>query len=971
MDGHAASHKYSIYYLITRMMFFCILLSTFINTSRAFGALSLDEVSVTIDIGPTTPLDNTVVSTGIPFAIGQVPDVSILRLADSSGKPVAAQFTKLVVWPDNSVKVVLLSFTPTIASSGIAYNTYKVQYKNTAFTANPVPVNPIVVSQSSSEMIVDTGVAKFYLNKDHFTVFDQVKIDAGSDGNYVNQMQAPGDLVFVDNNTGNTFKSSLYSAADGYTLTISEQGPVKTTVMATGKARAVSGFNRFGERDLLTYKLWMTFYANSGTVEMKYSWVDSTPRPGPSANAAAGSWPAPPSAQTIKYIDLKSNYLELPLTAVPSTYAVGGDSANVHTGTVSGEKYIYQDATRSAWPYPTFRFTYSGVGIGEKAAGWMDIGRGGVGVTVGIRNFWQNYPNKLYINEQGVLRAYVQPDESGNTMYSVAPGVGKTHDLIVDFHRGTDAAKASKRVLIFNEMPLVRATAEWYAQSEVFGPISAPDDFSAKWDSETDKLFTCASTKTNCSGYPVLYGKRDYGDYMGGFTTLADGTKLPVYYNQHYEDAHGWILEYLRTGKKKYFNFAVPFAVHHYDLDVMHTTWSEIYPGYPAGMIHFHGSGEHEASKMEPGHIVPGGIDEYFLLTGDPRALEVSKEQGDWIVKYLGDGHGRIAVEKAGDTVLPIEYERAQAWAQYTVLKTFESTNDIKYWDAATIATKNTIDWWKMPNQAIVVFDATVPIDLSKTPEEQAIYFEQLDWAKGNGYFISTMRSANTAKTSVADNPSNYWAYQNHVPISWMSAYLESALIRYLENLKKIGSSYTGSMMYRGVRTSMTVDVGTLKDMISQTVKVLADHNFESTKYPSKFPWIASLNNNLWVYSASRERVLSNPTSTDGNYQMPYALLYAACLTNSEVSPALQADWPAVQAKLMAIAKLTYDKYVTNYTMPGGNTGYNGAPVVWNMPYAISYLSSAYGSKHVLGTAAPTVPISAPANVRVKSKSDN
>lgn len=956
MDGRVMNIEKSLWNLMNEVTFFCLVVFALFCVSPAYGALVPGEIPVTVDTGATAASEGVVLSSGIPFAAGQLPDVSALRLVDSNGNPVAAQFSKLVAWPDNSVKVALLSFQPTVSNSGSAYHSYKVLYGNTESVVNPQPANPIGVSHTSSEIIVQTGVARFHLSKERFTVFDQVELDVQGNGSYLPQMQAPGDLVFVDANTGNTFRSSLYTAADGYSLTVTDQGPLKTTILATGKAHAESGPNNFGANDLVTYKVWLTFHANSGAVQIKYTWIDDTPRSGPDSSAG-GSWPAPPKPSAVKYVNLRSNYLEIPLTAVTASYAAGGDGATVHTGAVTGEKFLYQDATRSAWPTPAYTFSYSGVAEGQKAAGWMDLARGDAGVTLSIRNFSKNYPNKLYINEQGVLRAYVQPEESPNAMFSIAPGVAKTHDILLDFHRGTDSAEAAKKALLFDEIPVLRAGAEWYAQSQVFGPISAPDAFSAKWDQEIEKLFTCASSRANCVLCPVVYGKRDYGDYVGGFTTLADGSKLPNYFNQHYEDAHGWLLEYLRSGKKKYFNFAVPFAVHHYDLDVMHTSWPQIYPGYPAGMIHFHGSGEHEATKMEPGHIVPGGIDEYFLLTGDPRALEVSKEQGDWCVKYLSDGNGRIVPERAGDAVLAIEYERAEAWAQYTVTKTFESTNDLKYWNAATIAVKNTIDWWKMPNQAIVVYDATVPIDLNKSPQEQAIYFEPLDWTQGNGYFISTLRTANTATTSAPDG-SAYWAYQNHVPIAWMAAYLESALIRYLENLKKMGTSYTGTMTYRGETASISVDAATLKDMISQTVKVLAEHNFESTLYPSKFPWIANLNNRLWVYSASIERVLSSPTSTDGNYQLPFALAYAASIPESEVSSALQSQWPAIQSKLLGIAKLTYDKYVTNYSMPGGNTGYNGAPMVWNMPYALGYLSSAFGPD----TVAPTVSVTAPAS---------
>ena len=57
------------------------------------------------------------------------------------------------------------------------------------------------------------------------------------------------------------------------------------------------------------------------------------------------------------------------------------------------------------------------------------------------------------------------------------------------------------------------------------------------------------------------------------------------------------LLQFARTGDRKWFDAAIPYARHHYDFDVMHTQNPPRYAGYPAGMIHWHGTDEHEGVK--------------------------------------------------------------------------------------------------------------------------------------------------------------------------------------------------------------------------------------------------------------------------------------------------------------------------------------------------------------------------------------
>jgi hypothetical protein len=1048
MENRNLLQKFIMPYFANMTVFPVILTCMVLIVSSSYGA----DIPVTIDVGTSTSTANYAVASGIPFPLGTVSDPTTLRMLDSNSNPVPCQFTPMVNWPDGSIKVAKATFYPAVSGSG--YSPYAVRFQNASSMTNPSVTNPITVTNNGTQHVVNTGAATFYINNSTFTVFDQVQI------NGVNQMASPGDIVFIDDLTGNTFRTSL---ATNYTLTQTETGPISTTFLATSRAQAVgTGANQFGENTLVTVKLWMTFYANSGRVDLKYTWIDDVPRY--NSNNYWGGVGIPP------YVELNSNHIDLPLIPSPSTYTFGGNGTN-YTGTVSGTNYLLQDAIVTSSVCPAnpqgngydYIFNYSGVGaqtatgglnggiqlpadlVGGRAPGWMDVTNGTTGIMAGIKDFWQNFPNELSITSAGLMQIYVQPPASSNIMYTIAPGVAKTHDIYLDFHADTNTTAASQRFLLFQEHPIINAGAPWYAQTKVFGPISAPDSNSVIWDAQVDTFAACAQNRIGCSYYIRPYGKRNYGDYIGSNSTGGGY----LFYDQHYEDAHGWILQYLRLGRKSYFNFSEAFVKHHDDLDVMHVGW----PGYAdnlntPGMIHWHGGGDHEVSGVESGHIVPGGIDEYYLLTGDPRALDVSIEQGNWCLAYVEGGGSRTVPEFTGDTVRGFEYERAQAWALYTLLKSYESTNNIAYFNAATITIRNSIDWWQYEKQPMVIFapgaqppanltagsntfvlpsnnwrwffnpnyiitgagiptgttisslvadpvaktttitmsnaatatGANVTLTISPnivqnvTPvtnppsaatladiQSQALYYETMDYTKGNGYYLTTFQTDNTIQTNLPEtsDPAS-WVYQNHVPIAWMGAYFNSAIIRYLEWLyvvtgSRSTASYTeNSISYRASDPTytgaqpptITVNVPTIKEMLVQTTNVWATHNFMgSGQYASVMPWMSQYSNNLLAYSITPEHVLANPTSADGSAEMPWVLLYIASnfqptdllfpnLWNGNTTT-LTPSWAALQAKFQAISTLLFNYNATGFSL-ANNTGYDGAPVLWNMPYAMS-----------------------------------
>lgn len=882
-----------------------------VDDKHQFSSVVPGELPLIVDTGASTPVSGYPVSFAAPFPEGAVKQVSHLRLVSGNSTAVSAQFTPLANWPDGSFKSVLLTFFPSIV--GGSYRDYKLLFGDNIQSIVVEASNSIKVVEDVDSMKIDTGTTLFQINKNKFTLFEQVY----SGPNRERVLREPGDLTAIDNKTGNLFRSSLFEKSDGYRLELVEKGPLRTVVRVEGKLRGEHGaVTADGDRDLASFRVWLTFYANSGVVQLQSTIIDTKVR-----KVTASDLPQP-------VFSISDNRLVLPLAAKDLTYAVGGEFGATYEGTVSGDKFILQDAIRQKDQKSkgyTYAFHYSGVGNGERAPGWMDVSWSSGGVTAALRYFWQNYPAKLSVNEAGSLNICLQPGDSPNTYTANYPGRAKTHDIYLNFHGRTESTTIKNSAEIFLASPVLISSAEWYAQTGVFGPIGTVSDKTGAWDKKVARQYDCSAFAKGCSKYPVLYGKEDFGDYQLGYNTAKNGEWLVNKGLNHYEDAHGWILEFLRQGKKDFFDYAAPFAQYHYDTGVMHVENPFYYPGAPAGMIHWHGGNE----KIEGGHIVPGGIAEYYLLTGDPRALEVIKEQGDWIAHKAINGGFRIAPERPGDKVGLEEYERPHAWPLYTVLKAFEASGDIEYWNAATIMVQNAIDWWKLP-QPIVLFQQGKQLDPKVPAKDQALYYEMTDWSKGNGYWVSTLRTANCAQTNL---PLNMYDYQDHAPIAWMAAFLETATIRYYEQLKSMGGTYSATINYRGKPTYVSIDAATIREMIIQTLNVIVDHNYASNKYPSMFPWLSQFGFDHFVYSACPER---NPKVSDGAVQMPFVLLYASGFSDNEISDRWRPTWRTLQEKWRDIARTLYENEIAKRSQP--LTGYNGAPLLWNMPYAINLL---------------------------------
>ncbi len=736
-------------------------------------------------------VDKYPVFSGVPFARGVLKSTSQLMVENGSGLEIPAQFEVLSKWVDGSIKSVLVVLAENISSLSQQYYLRYDQSTARNYTSS------LQVSDLTSALQVNTGVIRFNISKTNFRLFDQVWIDQNGNKIFDADEQIvsnAGDIFFLNAQDGQEYTSSRFASP---VVTIEEQGPVRVVIKARGKLQAANG------QTMTDFIVRLYAYANSDKVQVDYTLVDSREE----TNVNVQKLTLPLSA--------KAWGLRLPLNMSSEKYAFGGEQGQVYAGNVTGNHYLYQSGKLNYIDgnMQNYTFAYSGVGSGLKAAGWMDVSDAGKGVTVAVRDFWQQFPGELAVDGNqmvislhparaaevpdttypalsGVDKAYKRP----NTLYFPREGGAKSHRLMFAFHAGTtqvDKAKAINDVFQSHSL-LLSATAAWYTKSKVFGDLIPSGASSAGFDDYLINSYYLRGIQEvkDVGGVAVQYGWRDFGDRMrGGWETVSpEGVRIPSWYNDTHVGATNFLAQYIRTKDVRWFELGEGASRHFMDIDVSHSNrkgyWSD--QGFGPGEIHAsgHQSVDHSSRNGHTGHAHVSGLPEYYWLTGDKRALEVINEMGSWWANA-------VPVLFPTPVTAPhyAEAERDYGWPLYVLNRALEVTGDVKYHKAAALLTKHMIQWWQLPSNHLV----------------NGTNMGANDWKQGTGFWAMYPRMINSYGTAGVYNGTS----------PWMAGALLTALIHFYEN----------NLIY-----SSDIDNNLLKDMMLQTMNYVVKWGWNNEK---------------------------------------------------------------------------------------------------------------------------------------------
>lgn len=300
----------------------------------------------------------------------------------------------------------------------------------------------------------------------------------------------------------------------------------------------------------------------------------------------------------------------------------------------------------------------------ERVEGWIDLSDAERGVSIGIRNMLEAYPNELAVDlEKGRIYAYIWPpnedpksferwtsDPDGGMVANFAQGITKTTEVVLNFHDGSQDIEAVRSALEFVlDPPVAHAEPEWYRNSRVYGTFAVADNEIPVLERGLQYKFDYMRFNQD---WEPWYGKFDYGDmklYFRGGRWVTWGNNEPA---QDYQ----WWLNFMRTGDRADYLTAEAISRHTMDVDNLHWPTGPVYRGETNSALDFWKSLEQPAgspylgmgsrhsnqqaiSKLSAHVWIAGWIASYYL-SGYHRGLDVARLTGDYYLKRVFGEHG-------------------------------------------------------------------------------------------------------------------------------------------------------------------------------------------------------------------------------------------------------------------------------------------------------------------------------------------
>lgn len=490
---------------------------------------------------------------------------------------------------------------------------------------------------------------------------------------------------------GTSATKYLASAGD-YQISLFRQGATQTVFKVEGWHRNAQG-RQFGK-----YSLYLHFYAGQDFVRVFHTWI-MTGDPdkdfirsmgidvpiGFAGDQLAYAFGGPYEVAQ-KPLVLNPDIDHIPFIAkqpVPSEVIAGtvARADTVHILSIGPDKY-YHNVPADRDLRVEFDVSHNGTSLrkGFEPSGWADISNGSRGIAVGIRDFWREHPKQMRYRD-GTLTAFIWPEDGGraldlrrrypdvrgpgpkrggsfgkaarrefNTAGS-AVGVAKTTELFFSFHADDHKkAQIDRDFRAFQDPLRPFADPAWSCATGVFGPILPYDSKKfARIENAVDLSFAWPLRSAEEFHW---YGMLDYGDHLLEYESIHWELSVPenagLFQNWGYS---GWMQEayrtgqwmfvqYLRSGRARYWREAETWLRHHRDVDCCFWDTPDNGPqpqdnkgGNRVGGGHRHDQ-QHWGTYMTSYGIPAIAVTHHYYLTGDGRDLDAMRAYGDWLLHH-------------------------------------------------------------------------------------------------------------------------------------------------------------------------------------------------------------------------------------------------------------------------------------------------------------------------------------------------
>lgn len=595
------------------------------------------------------------ITSGVPFAQGELADSTNVRLLDEKGQEVPLQAHATMLWRDGTVKWLLISFLADVGAKATA--TYTLEYGSQVRRRTfPSPLRAI---SQGDVILVETGPLRVRFDATRSGLPIEIWFDADGDGKF------EADEEITDGRGMESWakdeQGRIYTVNHPpERIEVEEEGPVRLVVKLEGHHRSKDGAQFFH------YIHRFVFYAGSPFVRFYHTWGNDVGK--------------------LEFTFFEGLGLRLPLAKAQKwAWKVGLGDGQMMAG--QGPMALDQ------WRDDAYGLTPALPIAKQRADGWVQISNGRFGLTVALRDFWQLYPKSLRFTNEG-LEVDLCPDFPPGTYdgctkleeikwfyylmggrYKVRLGVRKQHEMMLFFHRATDDEEGRQWAKAFQEPLIAVCPPERYCDTQVFGEILPAT--TGRWGNYEEVCERVYRNYTNQREKGREYGMLNFGDQWG--------ERRVNWFNGEYDHTWALLLQFARTGERRWYSLAERAARHFLDVDTCH--YGPRRGGY---WVHAMGhTGDYFTEQYEGSGIPRGaftvshtwteGFFAWYALSGDPTAWEVATMIADY---YDGAYLNNYDYSNC----------RENGWHLILTMAAYRATNDPYYLNAARIIVERTLE---------------------------------------------------------------------------------------------------------------------------------------------------------------------------------------------------------------------------------------------------------------------------------------
>ncbi len=530
------------------------------------------------------------VSVGVPFPRGALGSDTEIRLLGKGRAEIPSQARTLARWEDGSVRWALLDF------QADGQDTCTVEYGSQV--SRTQPDDPLDILQSRTGIAVTTGPIRVEFPRGS-AVFPGIVSHRQSDGTYrriTPDKPAPAVTLVAGNGTA-------YHAGKPDAVLLEESGPERACVRIemTHRSRGKALF-----RSIFRVHL----FRGSGAIRVMHTFENDRTEE---------------AFTSIRELSLRAD-----LDVGDET---GGRIGRRRADALNGQPVVLQQTDDNRYTVAQGRRTLT---RGKRIDGSADlIGKEG-GVTVAVRDFWQNYPKGLGVDGKGITvqicpplkrDAYPKGGELEDRLYyylldgryKLKYGVSRTHEIWLHLHPGRSAPSGFADAV--QRPPLYSVSLAAFNRSRAVTQLPSKDGSPLPsyegWVDAARKAYGESQEQFRA------YGMLNYGDWYG--------ERVYNWGNVEYDTPWAFLQDYLRGGHPDFYTWAEESARHFVDVDTCHYSPNpkavgEQYCHCVGHVGDYYPDGYRESAFFKGRSLVSHtwveGLFLYALLSGDPRVME-------------------------------------------------------------------------------------------------------------------------------------------------------------------------------------------------------------------------------------------------------------------------------------------------------------------------------------------------------------